>query len=74
MKRMSRCQHALYHLGVLESGQTVKLGPGDLLVVDNQKLHHVVDHPRLDTRVIVVSFLPELVYSLGSSSHGYAFL
>lgn len=54
--------------------QTVKLGPGDLLVVDNQKLHHVVDHPDLDTRVIVVSFLPELVYSLGSSSHDFAFL
>jgi AraC-like DNA-binding protein/mannose-6-phosphate isomerase-like protein (cupin superfamily) len=54
--------------------QTVKLGPGDLLVVDNQKLHHVVDHPRLDARVVVVSFLPELVYSLGSSSHDYAFL
>jgi AraC-like DNA-binding protein len=54
--------------------QTVKLGPGDLLVVDNQKLHHVVDHPGLDTRVVVVSFLPELVYSLGSSSHDFAFL
>lgn len=54
--------------------QTVSLGPGDLLVVDNQKIHHVVDHPDLDTRVIVVSFLPELVYTLGSSSHDFAFL
>jgi AraC-like DNA-binding protein len=45
-----------------------------LLVVDNFKLHHVVDFPGFDTRVIVISFLPEFVYSLGSPSHDYAFL
>jgi AraC-like DNA-binding protein len=50
------------------------LRPGDLLVVDNLKLHHVVDFPGFDTRVVVVSFLPEFVYSLGSPSHDYAFL
>lgn len=54
--------------------QEVGLQPGDLLVVDNLKLHHVVDFPGFDTRVIVVSFLPEFVYSLGSPSHDYAFL
>ena len=54
--------------------QEVELQPGDLLVVDNLKLHHVVDFPGFDTRVIVISFLPEFVYSLGSPSHDYAFL
>src|SRR5262245_52416344 len=54
--------------------QEVQLQRGDLLVVDNLKLHHVVDFPGFDTRVIVISFLPEFVYSLGSPSHDYAFL
>lgn len=52
----------------------VDLGPGDLLVVDNFKLHHVVDFPGFDTRAIVISFMPEFVYSLGSPSHDYLFL
>ncbi len=54
--------------------QGVELQAGDLLVVDNLKLHHVVDFPGFDTRVVVISFLPEFVYSLGSPSHDYAFL
>jgi AraC-like DNA-binding protein len=54
--------------------QELMLGAGDLLVVDNLKLHHVVDFAGFDTRVVVVSFLPEFVYSLGSPSHDYAFL
>lgn len=54
--------------------QEVDLQHGDLLVVDNLKLHHVVDFPGFHTRVIVISFLPEFVYSLGSPSHDYAFL
>ena len=52
----------------------VELVPGDVLVVDNLKLHNVEDFPELDTRVVVLSFLPEFVYSLGSPSHDYAFL
>jgi AraC-like DNA-binding protein len=55
-------------------GQDLELRRGDLLVVDNLKLHHVVDFPGFDTRVVVISFLPEFVYSLGSPSHDYAFL
>jgi AraC-like DNA-binding protein len=55
-------------------GADVDLRPGDLLVVDNLKLHHVVDFEGFDTRAIVVSFRPEFVYSLGSPSHDYAFL
>jgi AraC-like DNA-binding protein len=54
--------------------QVVRLDQGDLLVVDNLKLHHVLDDPGLDTRVVVMSFLPEFVYSLGSPSHDYTFL
>lgn len=54
--------------------QEIALAPGDLLVVDNLKLHHVVDFPGFDTRAIVISFLPEFVYSLGSPSHDYVFL
>jgi AraC-like DNA-binding protein len=54
--------------------QDIELRRGDLLVVDNLKLHHVVDFTGFDTRVVVISFLPEFVYSLGSPSHDYAFL
>ena len=54
--------------------QEVSLARGDLLVVDNFKLHHVVDFPGFNTRVAVISFLPEFVYTLGSPSHDYAFL
>ncbi len=54
--------------------QQLLLGPGDLLVVENFKLHHVVDFPGFDTRAVVISFMPEFVYSLGSPSHDYAFL
>lgn len=52
----------------------VELARGDLLVVDNLKLHRVVDFPGFDTRVIVVSFMPGFVYSLGSPASDYAFL
>ena len=33
--------------------QNISLAGGDLLVVDNLKLHHVVDRPGLDARVAV---------------------
>lgn len=54
--------------------RTVALQAGDQLVVDNLKLHQVINDPDLDTRVVVVSFLPEFVYSLGSPSHDHTFL
>jgi AraC-like DNA-binding protein len=54
--------------------QSVNLERGDALVVDNLKVHHVVDFPGFDTRVVVVSFQPEFVYSLGSPSGDYTFL
>ena len=54
--------------------EEVGLETGDLLVVDNLKLHHVVDFPGFDTRVIVISFMPRFIYSLGSPTHDYSFL
>lgn len=54
--------------------EEVRLDTGELLVVDNFKLHHVVDFSGFDTRAVVVSFMPEFVYSLGSPSHDYTFL
>lgn len=61
---------ALFRMG----DSLIDLRAGDLLVVDNLKLHHVVDFDGFDTRAIAVVFLPEFVYSLGSPSHDYAFL
>ncbi|HAB17803.1 MAG TPA: helix-turn-helix transcriptional regulator [Verrucomicrobiota bacterium] len=54
--------------------QLVLLERGNMLVVDNLKLHHVVDFPGFNTRVVVVSFQPEFIYSLGSPSGDYTFL
>jgi AraC-like DNA-binding protein/mannose-6-phosphate isomerase-like protein (cupin superfamily) len=54
--------------------QIVELAPGDLLVVDNLKLHNVEDFPGFDTRVVVMSFMPEFVYTPGSPSCDYTFL
>jgi len=52
----------------------IRLERGEMLVVDNLKLHHVVDFPGFDTRVVVISFLPDFVYNLGSPSFDYTFL
>ncbi len=53
---------------------TVEMAPGDLIIVDNLKLHNVQDFPGFKTRVIVMSFMPEFVYAPGSPSCDYAFL
>jgi AraC-like DNA-binding protein/quercetin dioxygenase-like cupin family protein len=55
-------------------GLRVELAAGDLLVVDNHKLHNVEGSPGLNTRGIVMSFLPEFVYSPGSPACDYTFL
>ncbi len=54
--------------------QRVELAAGDLLVVDNLKLHNVEDSPELNTRAIVMSFMPEFVYAPGSPACDYTFL
>lgn len=56
------------------AGRLQELQPGELLVVDNLKPHWVLDFTGFNTRVVVISFLREFVYSLGSPSHDYAFL
>jgi len=52
----------------------VELEPGDLLVVDHLQPHHPMDQPGLDTRLVVISFLPECVFSPGSPPSDSAFL
>jgi AraC-like DNA-binding protein/mannose-6-phosphate isomerase-like protein (cupin superfamily) len=54
--------------------QVVELAAGDLLVVDNLKLHNLEDFPGFKTRLISISFMPEFVYSAGMPSCDYAFL
>ena len=51
-----------------------ELLPGDVLVVDHLQPHQVVDQPGLDTRAIVISFLPECVFTPGSPPADSAFL
>lgn len=52
----------------------VDLAPGDLVIVDNLKLHNLEDFPGLNTRVVVTSFMPEFVYTPGSPACDYTFL
>lgn len=52
----------------------VDLEPGDLLVMDHLKPHQVSDVPGLNTRVVVITFLPECVFAAGSPPTDYAFL
>jgi len=54
--------------------QVVELQAGDVLVVDHLKPHQVVDRPGLNTRAVVISFLPECVFTPGSTPTDYAFL
>lgn len=54
--------------------KVLPLEKGDILIVDNLKLHQVVDFPGFDTRVVVISFMAEFVHSLGSPSQDYGFL
>jgi xylan 1,4-beta-xylosidase len=50
------------------------LEAGDILIVDNLKLHMVADTASLDTRVIVISFLPEFVCNVAAHSLDHIFL
>ena len=59
---------------MLIGDQEVHVARGEMLVVDNMKLHRIVDFPGFNTRVVVISFLPDFVYNLGSSSYDYTFL
>lgn len=52
----------------------VDLQPGEILVVDHFKPHGVVDIPGLDTRAVIITFMPECVFTPGSPPADYAFL
>ena len=59
---------------MLMGERQVDIGAGELLIVENMKLHRILDIAGPDTRVVVISFMSNLVYSLGSPSHDYFFL
>ena len=61
-------------VSMLMGERRVDVGPGELLIVENMKLHRILDIPGLNTRVSVISFMSNFVYSLGSPSHDYFFL
>ncbi len=55
-------------------GLVVDLKAGDVLVVDHLKPHGAVEIPGLNTRVLVISFLPECVFAPGCPPADSAFL
>jgi AraC-like DNA-binding protein len=60
--------------GRFRSGeQVVDFAPGDLLLVDNKKLHGMLDLDG-EHRSLVIHFLPEFVYGIGSPRCDAAFL
>lgn len=52
----------------------VDVGPGDILVVDNLKPHGIADDRGMKTRAIVISFLPECVFTPGAPPADSVFL
>jgi xylan 1,4-beta-xylosidase len=54
--------------------KVAELEAGEILIVDNLKLHMVADTAPLNTRVIVISFLPEFVCDGGARSLDHVFL
>ena len=52
----------------------VEIAPGEVLIVDNLKLHMTVDTPELNTRIIVISFLPEFIHGPGLPTLDHLFL
>ena len=58
----------------LRLGDSVlNLGRGDVLVMDNLKLHCVLDFPEPQLRAMVIRFLPDFIYSFGSFSIDHLF-
>lgn len=53
--------------------QVMDFAPGDLLLVDNQKMHGMMDLSG-DHKSLVIFFMPELVYGVGSCQCDAAFL
>lgn len=55
-------------------GESVDFAPGDVMIVDNLKLHNYEDIPALDTRIVAITFASEFIYSPGSPTCDYTFL
>lgn len=56
-------------------GETkVAFSPGDVVVVDNMKLHGIVEHWGAIRRAMVVTFMPEFVFNLASPACDSLFL
>jgi AraC-like DNA-binding protein len=53
--------------------QIMEFAPGDLLLVDNQKMHGMMDLSG-DHKSLVIFFMPELIYGVGSCQCDAAFL
>jgi AraC-like DNA-binding protein len=54
--------------------QVAEVGPGDILVVDNLKPHGIAEDRGMDTRAIVISFMPECVFTPGAPPADSVFL
>lgn len=55
-------------------GAVITLGCGDVLVMDHQKLHAMLDFPDAEAEAIVIRFLPEIVRSAGSAAADHLML
>ncbi|HYD84147.1 MAG TPA: AraC family transcriptional regulator, partial [Opitutus sp.] len=55
-------------------GATIPLARGDVLVMDHQKLHAVLDFPGAEAEAVVIRFLPDLVRSPGSAAADHLLL
>ncbi len=52
----------------------IELRPGEILIAQDLNLAARADTEEMRVQVLVISFLPHFVYSLGSPSHDYFFL
>jgi AraC-like DNA-binding protein len=52
----------------------IELGPGEMLIAQDLNLAARAEREEMRVQVLVISFLPHFVYSLGSPSHDYFFL
>jgi AraC-like DNA-binding protein/mannose-6-phosphate isomerase-like protein (cupin superfamily) len=59
-----------FHMG----NKNVRFRKGDILIIDNMKLHGLREIYSLRCRAISISFLPELVYSPGALPYAFALL
>jgi AraC family transcriptional regulator, transcriptional activator of pobA len=61
------------HCRLRVGDSVLSLWPGDVLLMDNLKMHCVLDFPKPQLRAIVIRFLPAFIYSFGSISIDHLF-